>query len=34
VDIMVIADDDNLRANQAIVHKIDGKKRAYDLTSK
>ena len=34
VDIMVIADDDNLRASQAIVHKIEGAKRPYDLTSR
>ncbi|NIO09056.1 MAG: hypothetical protein GTO40_13980 [Deltaproteobacteria bacterium] len=34
VDIMVIADDDNLRASQAFVHTVGGVKRVYNLWTK
>lgn len=34
VDIMVIADDAKPRASQAIVHKIEGTKRPYNLATR
>ncbi len=34
VDFLVLPDGKNLRATQAIVHSVDGNKRAYHLESK
>ena len=34
VDFLVIPDGETLRATQAIVHSVDGEKRAYHLESK
>lgn len=34
VDILVLQDGDDVRATQAIVHKVAGRKRPYDLASK